>query len=322
MRPQITLARVRYRSRRTPVILLVWPKGVSRARGGRANPRGPLHPHGTVTRDRPEADPSPAARDRSRLSIERSHHHSNSHTYAKWSTYSTGVGNVRDYVERTPTRGADMTDDGLDEERQEHEAEPALDWSPLGTTAPRVPHRRPRKHRDLGPGGSHRQDADRARSLRHPVRFHGVPVARTLAIASGAILVAALVLTIAISGWWVLALLAVTVPPMVAGVRLLVVRPTAEARLIVRARAEQRIAAELDPLAVSGWTLFHDRVLVGGEHRLAHIAVGPAGVFVIEPRRIPHHRRAHRGRRRPRALRRVDAPWPVARYPAVGSDPA
>lgn len=60
-------------------------------------------------------------------------------------------------------------------------------------------------------------------------------------------------------------------------------RPVAESRLLDRARAEQRIAHDLEPLTASGWVLFHDRVLPGGNHRLAHLAIGPAGVFLLTP---------------------------------------
>ena len=46
-------------------------------------------------------------------------------------------------------------------------------------------------------------------------------------------------------------------------------------------RAEQQLAAHLALLEPAGWTVLHDRVIPGGEHRVAHLLVGPAGVLVV-----------------------------------------
>lgn len=85
------------------------------------------------------------------------------------------------------------------------------------------------------------------------------------------------------AGWLTVLLVVLSLPPLVTGAYRASRRPAHEAWLLARARTERRIAAELDGLAASGWVLVHDRVLPGGEHRVAHIAVGPAGVFIVTP---------------------------------------
>jgi hypothetical protein len=133
-----------------------------------------------------------------------------------------------------------VTDDE-DEERDDLDIDEdvlrRLDWTELGTTAPRVPAGPAEPRRDLGPGGSLRQDATEARRRR---------LARL-----GRLDVTALR------------------------------RTPAEQRLIARAAAQRRVAAELDSLTADGWVLLHDRTLPGGAHRVAHVAVGPAGVFIV-----------------------------------------
>jgi len=60
-----------------------------------------------------------------------------------------------------------------------------------------------------------------------------------------------------------------------------------EARVGVELREqawrERQLARALDELSAAGWRVLHDRLLPGGHHRLAHIVVGPAGVFVATP---------------------------------------
>ncbi|GAA2036109.1 hypothetical protein GCM10009756_31000 [Pseudokineococcus marinus] len=43
---------------------------------------------------------------------------------------------------------------------------------------------------------------------------------------------------------------------------------------------ERRAARALDTLRGHGWTVMHDRLLVGTEHRVGHVLVGPAGVVI------------------------------------------
>jgi len=43
---------------------------------------------------------------------------------------------------------------------------------------------------------------------------------------------------------------------------------------------ERRAARALDTLRGHGWTVLHDRLLVGTEHRVGHVLVGPAGVVI------------------------------------------
>ncbi|MGH3809254.1 MAG: hypothetical protein ACRDRU_22065 [Pseudonocardiaceae bacterium] len=179
-----------------------------------------------------------------------------------------------------------MSEDDEHRLHQEHDDQPGedrLDWGELGRVAPRVQSGRPRPRRDLGPGGSLAWDARRARRLRQPQRWHGAPVVRTL-LGAGA-MAAATALSALMAGvvWLAVPLFVLSLPPLVAGAHRACRRPASEARLLARARAERCIAAELDGLAASGWVLLHDRVLPGGEHRVAHIAVGSSGVFIVAP---------------------------------------
>ncbi|MGH3809105.1 MAG: hypothetical protein ACRDRU_21275 [Pseudonocardiaceae bacterium] len=180
-----------------------------------------------------------------------------------------------------------MSEDDEHQLHQEHDDQPGedrLDWGELGRVAPRVQSGRLRPCRDLGPGGSLAQDARRARRLRQPERWCGAPVVRTLLGAGGVVAAVALVALMAgVTTWLAVSLFVLSLPPLVAGAHRAYRRPASEARLLARARTERCIAVELDGLAVSGWVLLHDRVLPGGEHRVAHIAVGPPGVFIVAP---------------------------------------
>lgn len=63
--------------------------------------------------------------------------------------------------------------------------------------------------------------------------------------------------------------------------RELVRRSRGEQWMRERARTERRCADVLAQLEPAGWHILHDRLLPGGEHRVSHIAVGPAGLAVI-----------------------------------------
>jgi hypothetical protein len=176
-------------------------------------------------------------------------------------------------------------DDGrlVDQERGGEWGGDRLEWRELGRFGPRVPSGRSRSRRDLGPGGSLVQDARCAWRLRQPERCQGVPVVRALLNGGAVVVVAALVALLAGAAWFAVLLFVLSLPLVVGGVHRASRRSTSVAWLLARARAERCIAAELDGLAASGWVLFHDRVLPGGEHRVAHVAVGAAGVFIVTP---------------------------------------
>jgi len=127
------------------------------------------------------------------------------------------------------------------------------------------------------------QNADRARRLRQPERWHGIPVVRTLASAGGLLLTVALVVLIVGDTWFAVLLVLSALALSAAAAQRAYHRPVTEARLATQARNERRVAVELDGLAMSGWVLLHDRVLPGGEHRVAHVVVGPPGVFIVAP---------------------------------------
>lgn len=64
-------------------------------------------------------------------------------------------------------------------------------------------------------------------------------------------------------------------------------RLPAEARYWSKgARGERRTAAYLEPLLRRGFVVLHDRQLPGSRANLDHIAIGPAGIFVIETKYI------------------------------------
>jgi len=53
-----------------------------------------------------------------------------------------------------------------------------------------------------------------------------------------------------------------------------------EAELSTQIRREQHSARELDLLRPLGWTVLHDRLAPGTEHRMAHVLAGPGGLVV------------------------------------------
>lgn len=115
-------------------------------------------------------------------------------------------------------------------------------WSELGEFAPSVPPSVPDEPRvDLGPGGSLRQAAEGSRRN----RLAGRGPLRQLRELS--------------RGRW----------------------SSGEQWMLNRADTERGCAETLARLEPAGWTVLHDRLLPGGEHRLAHVAVGPAGLVVV-----------------------------------------
>lgn len=161
-----------------------------------------------------------------------------------------------------------------------------FEWCAPGTVGPRTTNNDQRPRRDLGAGGSLLADADRARHLRLSMQpVWSTP--RTLAVGAGTAcligiaLVASAAAPLGIAGG-ILAL-CVCLVLAASAVRQRLVHSDSELRLQQRARIEQRLAAELDTLRSSGWALLHDRVLPGSNHRVAHLAIGPAGVCVMTP---------------------------------------
>lgn len=160
-----------------------------------------------------------------------------------------------------------------------------FDWRVLGTFGPHTTAQSSGPRCDRGPGGSLLDEAERARRL----RLAGQPrwiAPRVLyagggtAVLLGLVLIVSAGITGAVLGS--LAMLA-AVTSILIGVRMHVARTGTEARLRQRAWTERRVAAELGTLAADGWVMLHDRLLPGTHHRLAHVAVGPAGVVVVTP---------------------------------------
>jgi hypothetical protein len=52
------------------------------------------------------------------------------------------------------------------------------------------------------------------------------------------------------------------------------------------AAGERRTASHLDELAADGYVVLHDRLIPGARANIDHIAIGPAGVFVIETKAL------------------------------------
>jgi hypothetical protein len=48
------------------------------------------------------------------------------------------------------------------------------------------------------------------------------------------------------------------------------------------ARGERRTARQLDRLAQEGWVVFHDLAVPGSRANVDHLAIGPAGVFLVD----------------------------------------
>jgi len=160
---------------------------------------------------------------------------------------------------------------------------------------PRVPYLTPGARVDLGPAGSLVQ----ARGWLRTARISRRPAAqRDWRLWTAAALTAAAVALLAVgvgtllaaiaSGrlvGWVLGLLVVLAGGLcgigaVVGVQARYRRGPVEAELTVQIRREQRSARELDLLRLLGWTVLHDRLAPGTEHRMAHVLAGPGGLVV------------------------------------------
>jgi len=160
---------------------------------------------------------------------------------------------------------------------------------------PRVPYLTPGARVDLGPAGSLIQARGwlrTARISRRPAaqrdwRLHAAAALTAAAVVLLALGVGMLLAAIA-SGHlvgWLLGLLIVLAGGLGAIAAAVVVqaryrRGPVEAELSTQIRREQHSARELDLLRPLGWTVLHDRLAPGTEHRLAHVLAGPGGLVV------------------------------------------
>jgi len=160
---------------------------------------------------------------------------------------------------------------------------------------PRVPYLTPGARVDLGPAGSLIQ----ARGWLRTARISHRPAAqRDWRLHAAAALTAAAVVLLALgvgllsaaiaSGQlvgWLLGLLIVLAGGLggigaVVAVQARYRQGPVEAELSTQIRREQHSARELDLLRPLGWTVLHDRLAPGTEHRMAHVLAGPGGLVV------------------------------------------
>jgi hypothetical protein len=160
---------------------------------------------------------------------------------------------------------------------------------------PRAPYTTPGARVDLGPAGSLIQ----ARGWLRTVRISRRPGAqRDWRLWTAAALTAAAVVLLALgvgvlSGaiatghlvGWLLGLLIVLAGGLggtgaVVAVQARYRQGPVEAELSTQIRRKQHSARELDLLRPLGWTMLHDRLAPGTEHRLAHVLAGPGGLVI------------------------------------------
>lgn len=174
-----------------------------------------------------------------------------------------------------------MSEDQADERSVHHD---------VGSFAPNVPFLTQRQSVDLGPAGSLIQARDRERAARIARR---PPLARDWRLwLGGALVVAAFALGFvcirvvenpAASRQILMLLIPLTCLVGVAAYAALSARfwlGQVEGDLTRQIRRERVAALELDQLRSLGWTVLHDRLVPGTEHRVGHILAGPAGLVV------------------------------------------
>jgi hypothetical protein len=160
----------------------------------------------------------------------------------------------------------------------------------VGTTAPNVPFLTRRQSVDLGPAGSLIQARDRervARISRQPA------VARDWRIwLGGGLTAVALALVVVCVRQWpatassvpdLMVLMSLTALAAVCAIGSVSARfwlGQVEGDLARQITRERNAARELDLLRSLGWTVLHDRLVPGTEHRVAHVLAGPAGLMV------------------------------------------
>lgn len=146
-------------------------------------------------------------------------------------------------------------------------------------------------HRDTRPSGTGSAGASaatRAAILARRDRH------RRIAISAGAGVFAGM-----LAGWllaWPAGLLG---GGLVAGLAFARLRRRADAATWRRGAAgERRTARKLRPLTRHGWVVLHDRALPGSKANIDHLAVGPAGVFLVDSKQWSANVRYVRGRLR------------------------
>ena len=157
--------------------------------------------------------------------------------------------------------------------------------SDAGSFAPHVPYIAPRDRRDAGPAGSLEQARARGRALRAAER---PPALRDRRARLAAVLVvAALACALLLPAPAAVAALLLGAGAALAALLPRYRRGAADRELTAQIRWERRTAQALDELRGHGWTVLHDRLAPGTEHRIAHVLAGPAGVVLATP--LPVH---------------------------------
>jgi len=158
-------------------------------------------------------------------------------------------------------------------------------------TACGVPYLTPGARVDLGPAGSLIQARGwlwTARISRRPAahrdwRLHAAAALTAAAVALLALGVGLLSAAIAsghLVGWLLGLLMVLGGIAAVGAVQVRYRQGPVEAELSTQIRREQHSARELDLLRPLGWTVLHDRLAPGTEHRMAHVLAGPGGLVV------------------------------------------
>jgi len=158
-------------------------------------------------------------------------------------------------------------------------------------TACGVPYLTPGARVNLGPSGSliqargwlwtarisHRPAAQRDWRLHAAAALTAAAVAL---LALGVGLLSAAIATGQLVGWLLGLLMVLGGIVAVVAVQVRYRQGPVAAELSTQIRREQHLARELDLLRPLGWTVLHDRLAPGTEHRMAHVLAGPGGLVV------------------------------------------
>ena len=189
----------------------------------------------------------------------------------------------------------------------------------IGSFSPDVPYLSPRDAVDRGPAGSLIQARDRERAQRRAgqppaIRDWHIWVGGAVALMAGALITRAVPLFAEKDIVGAILMLAGVAVALIAAI---VVWGRyelggVEADLTRQITRERAAARQLDTLQSLGWTVLHDRLVPGTEHRVAHVLAGPAGLVVatVLPLTGPLHMRGQ-------ALMSGDAPlgdWFATRW--------
>jgi hypothetical protein len=171
----------------------------------------------------------------------------------------------------------------------------------IGSFSPSVPFLSPRDAVDRGPAGSLIQARDRERAQRRA----GLPPAVRdwhvwVGCAAAGVAVAQIAFAIPLFSEKNVAGPLLVLSGMAAAMIAAIVvwgrylPGGVEADLSRQITRERAAARELDTLQSLGWTVLHDRLVPGTEHRVAHVLAGPAGLIVatVLPLTGPLHMRS------------------------------